>query len=618
MALRRHVKNFVKNYSEAEIKVREATSNDPWGPSSSLMLEISDLTYNTISLSEIMNMIWHRMNDHGKNWRHVYKSLTLLDYLLKNGSKKVIQHCQEGFFNIQVLKDFHHLDEAGKDQGFHVREKAKQVLALLKDEQLLHNEREIARRTRRRTSYAMLFSQKPSDKAYVPTMLGSDPISELPPSENVQHLLPKALPAAEQSQQTGKAEIAQETTAQNIIAKKSSEDLIIFSEDESCPATVQSTFPATVCKEELAKGTKAATNNSWNTSTVLSPSERNPLPLHKWDSGRKSKSSVVSRVMLKSPPRRPSSANSHQVATTLLDLWSSSPEEFTAINKQQIPKSDLACCHTRASVETIYKSPTFQTFDPLGTPITNTLKTSPASQRYCGPSVASLRNLHFLTPSIVEAAGLSGHPAPRPDSASSIGTTSSFSTFSMSSPESAVPNNTPQPHSIAPHGPSYMSSPHGLPSIFFKDLKERIAHSFSPCPVSDVDDNASILSLLPDNSKCSVEKNDSFRSRTCRISGESWANNLVENVLSGPNPDVPPATKLPPATDLFPLSAEEKNMTILEEIKNAVCGLRGDFCSVAQELRTIGSELANMVVSVQSMNQFFAAPQTAKDDLTEM
>ncbi|XP_058046401.1 ENTH domain-containing protein 1 [Ahaetulla prasina] len=616
MALRRHVKNLVKNYSEAEIKVREATSNDPWGPSSSLMLEISDLTYNTISLCEIMNMIWHRMNDHGKNWRHVYKSLTLLDYLIKNGSKKVIQHCQEGFFNIQILKDFHHLDEAGKDQGFHVREKAKQVLAILKDEQLMHNEREIARRTRRRISHAMLFSQ-PSNKAYVPAPLGSDPISELLPSENVQHLLPKALPAAEQNQQTGKAEIAQEATVLNIIAKKSSEDLITFSEDESCLAAVESTFPVTVYKEELAKGTKAPANNSWNTGTVLNPSERNPLPLQKWDSGRKSNNSVVSRVMLKSSRKRPSSINSHQVATTLLDLWSSNPEEFVTINKQQVPKSDLACCHTKASIETIYKSPIFQTFDPLGTPITNTLKASPATQQYCGPNVASLRNLHFLTPSIVEAVGLSGDPAPRPDSASSMGTTSSFSTFSISSPESAVPNNTPQPYSVAPHGPSYLPSPHGLPSVFFKDLKERIAHSFSPCPVSDIEDSASILSLLPDNSKCSVEKNDSFRSRTCCAAGESWANNLVEEVLAGSNP-VPPATNLPPDSDLFPLSAEEKNMTILEEIKNAVCGLRGDFCSVAQELRTIGSELANMVVSVQNMNQFFAAPQTAKDDHTKI
>lgn len=146
----------------------------------------------------------------------------------------------------------------------------------------------------------------------------------------------------------------------------------------------------------------------------MSPSERNPLPLQKWDSGRKSKNSVDSRIMLKSPPKRPSSINSHQNATTLLDLWSSSPGEFIAINKQQIPKSDLAGCHTRASVETIYKSPTFQTFDPLGTPITNTLKTSPAPQQYCGPNVASLRNLHFLTPSIVEAVGLSGDLAPRP------------------------------------------------------------------------------------------------------------------------------------------------------------------------------------------------------------
>ena len=53
--------------------MREATSNDPWGPSSSLMSEIADLTYNVVAFSEIMSMIWKRLNDHGKNWRHVYK-----------------------------------------------------------------------------------------------------------------------------------------------------------------------------------------------------------------------------------------------------------------------------------------------------------------------------------------------------------------------------------------------------------------------------------------------------------------------------------------------------------------------------------------------------------------
>ena len=46
------MKNIVNNYSEAEIKVREATSNDPWGPSSSLMTEIADLTYNVVAFSD--------------------------------------------------------------------------------------------------------------------------------------------------------------------------------------------------------------------------------------------------------------------------------------------------------------------------------------------------------------------------------------------------------------------------------------------------------------------------------------------------------------------------------------------------------------------------------------
>ena len=96
--LRRQMKNMVKNYSEAEVKVREATSNDPWGPSSTLMSEISDLTYNIVALGEVMRMIWKRLNDHGKNWRHVYKSLVLLDYLIKNGNEKVSVLCWVSIF----------------------------------------------------------------------------------------------------------------------------------------------------------------------------------------------------------------------------------------------------------------------------------------------------------------------------------------------------------------------------------------------------------------------------------------------------------------------------------------------------------------------------------------
>ncbi|XP_057630300.1 epsin-2 isoform X5 [Chionomys nivalis] len=149
-SIRRQMKNIVNNYSEAEIKVREATSNDPWGPSSSLMTEIADLTYNVVAFSEIMSMVWKRLNDHGKNWRHVYKALTLLDYLIKTGSERVAQQCRENIFAIQTLKDFQYIDRDGKDQGINVREKSKQLVALLKDEERLKTERIQALKTKER------------------------------------------------------------------------------------------------------------------------------------------------------------------------------------------------------------------------------------------------------------------------------------------------------------------------------------------------------------------------------------------------------------------------------------------------------------------------------------
>ncbi|XP_072298610.1 epsin-2 isoform X2 [Eucyclogobius newberryi] len=147
---RRQIKNTVNNYTTVERKVREATSNDPWGPSSSLMSEIADATYNVQIFGEIMGMIWRRLNDHGKNWRHVYKALTLLDYLIKTGSERVVVQCKENIFAIQTLKDFQYIDKDGKDQGINVREKSKQLVVLLKDEDRLKAERSQALKTKER------------------------------------------------------------------------------------------------------------------------------------------------------------------------------------------------------------------------------------------------------------------------------------------------------------------------------------------------------------------------------------------------------------------------------------------------------------------------------------
>ena len=47
----RVAKNYTKGYSDVQAKVRDATSNDPWGPSGTQMNEIAQMTYNQFVLT---------------------------------------------------------------------------------------------------------------------------------------------------------------------------------------------------------------------------------------------------------------------------------------------------------------------------------------------------------------------------------------------------------------------------------------------------------------------------------------------------------------------------------------------------------------------------------------
>ncbi|KAK9700720.1 hypothetical protein K7432_012065 [Basidiobolus ranarum] len=137
----RTVKNMTRGYSEIQAKVREATSNDPWGPSGSQMSDIARATFDPHYFQEIMDMIDRRLNDKGKNWRHVFKALTLLDYCLHSGSQNVVAYAKDNFYIVKTLKEFQFIDEQGKDQGANVRQKAKDITSLLSDESRLKEER---------------------------------------------------------------------------------------------------------------------------------------------------------------------------------------------------------------------------------------------------------------------------------------------------------------------------------------------------------------------------------------------------------------------------------------------------------------------------------------------
>lgn len=82
-------------------------------------------------------MIDKRLNDKGKNWRHVFKvyitmetchhpedilnsfiqALLLLDYCIHVGSENVVLYAKENIYVIKTLKEFQHVDDNGRDVG---------------------------------------------------------------------------------------------------------------------------------------------------------------------------------------------------------------------------------------------------------------------------------------------------------------------------------------------------------------------------------------------------------------------------------------------------------------------------------------------------------------------
>lgn len=143
------VTNVVMNYSEVEAKVREATNDDAWGPHGALMQEVAQYTFTYEHFPEVMGMLWKRMlHDNKKNWRRVYKSLLLLNYLVRNGSERAVTSAREHIYDLRALETYTFTDELGKDQGINVRQKVKDLMDLIKDDDRLREERKKAKKNK--------------------------------------------------------------------------------------------------------------------------------------------------------------------------------------------------------------------------------------------------------------------------------------------------------------------------------------------------------------------------------------------------------------------------------------------------------------------------------------
>nr|GMD68081.1 clathrin interactor EPSIN 3-like isoform X1 [Ipomoea batatas] len=170
---KRGVNKKVLKVPSIEQKVLDATSNEPWGPHGSHLADIAQATRNYNEYQMIMAVIWKRINDTGKNWRHVYKKicsvsngafdppgilvigenrigegqergLTVLEYLVAHGSERVIDEIREHSYQISILSEFQYVDSSGRDQGSNVRKKSQSLVALVNDKERIQEVREKA------------------------------------------------------------------------------------------------------------------------------------------------------------------------------------------------------------------------------------------------------------------------------------------------------------------------------------------------------------------------------------------------------------------------------------------------------------------------------------------
>ena len=78
----------------------------------------------------------------------VVQALQLLEFLIKNGSERVIDDARSHLSLLKMLRQFHYIDQNGKDQGINVRNRSKELADLLSDVERIRAERKKARSNR--------------------------------------------------------------------------------------------------------------------------------------------------------------------------------------------------------------------------------------------------------------------------------------------------------------------------------------------------------------------------------------------------------------------------------------------------------------------------------------
>jgi hypothetical protein len=130
--------------SPLERDLAEAMNNENWGAPNTMLHSIADRSYNPDDAAVAMKVIWENIRANSKEWRKIYKTLVLLEILLKHGSTRCVQEIRDETFKIRLLQDFSYMD-AGQERGNGIREKSRVISEMISDYKKLEEEREKAR-----------------------------------------------------------------------------------------------------------------------------------------------------------------------------------------------------------------------------------------------------------------------------------------------------------------------------------------------------------------------------------------------------------------------------------------------------------------------------------------
>lgn len=142
--IKKEANKQLKMQSPFEEKLDEATNNENWGTSNTVLGELASATSSYELYPIIIRKIWTGLAEKPEKWRRIYKSLTLLETCIIKGSHRVADDARDGRYRIDRLMDFQFKEE-GREKGEGIRTKAKTIIALLTEPNKLQEAREQAK-----------------------------------------------------------------------------------------------------------------------------------------------------------------------------------------------------------------------------------------------------------------------------------------------------------------------------------------------------------------------------------------------------------------------------------------------------------------------------------------